>query len=185
RLAPLRYERVAKKIEDLLPSSLREAAQELQDLRLQLEEYRCSDLLVVIGSFDVKIVGTKKGKRAATVATLQHGHRLLATLAERKDVARLAKSYKATSSKLSTMVVASHAAKSFGYMGNLGSQGLLWPLELTVQLGVFWATKVCWSPMVDCSDGEGCKRVPWGLGFPCLPRFPCGQGLQTVGDPSG
>ncbi|RZR92336.1 hypothetical protein BHM03_00020608 [Ensete ventricosum] len=43
RPALLRHERAAKKIKDLLPSSFREAEQELRDLRLRFEEYHCSD----------------------------------------------------------------------------------------------------------------------------------------------
>ncbi|RZS16076.1 hypothetical protein BHM03_00048024 [Ensete ventricosum] len=59
-------------------------------------------------------------RRAATVVALWHGRRLLTALAESKEVALgMAKGCKAESSMLSTMAVASHAAKSPVCMGTL------------------------------------------------------------------
>ncbi|RWV79014.1 hypothetical protein GW17_00059920 [Ensete ventricosum] len=67
---------------------------------------------------------------------MRHGQRLFAALAESKDVALgLAKGYKAKSNKLSTIVVASHATKSLGYMGN-PSNRVSWLLEVTLRLGI-------------------------------------------------
>ncbi|RRT84880.1 hypothetical protein B296_00011932 [Ensete ventricosum] len=62
------------------------------------------------------------GERATTIAALRHGQRLLAALAESKDIALdLAKGCMAESN----MGVASHVAKSLGYMGNYDGPGFL------------------------------------------------------------
>ncbi|RWW48124.1 hypothetical protein BHE74_00045828 [Ensete ventricosum] len=83
-----------------------------------------------------KLLAQRKRKRVATVAALRHGQRLLADLPESKDVALgLAKGCKAESSKLSTMAVASHAARSPGCMGNPSAK-VSQPLDVTLRLGI-------------------------------------------------
>ncbi|RWW37007.1 hypothetical protein BHE74_00057931 [Ensete ventricosum] len=69
----------------------------------------------------LKLLAQRKGKSVATITALRHGQRVLAAIAESKDVALgLAKGYKAESNKLLAMVAASHVAKSPGYIGNPG-----------------------------------------------------------------
>ncbi|RRT41418.1 hypothetical protein B296_00037520 [Ensete ventricosum] len=108
------------------------------------------------------------------VAALRHCQRLLAVLVESKGVTLgLVEGSMDKISKLLAMVAVSLCGQES------------WSLEVTLRLGTpsrkdSLAARVCWPPMVGCSQWVGYKRTPWRPRSPSHPRFPYGQRLLVV-----
>ncbi|RZR97603.1 hypothetical protein BHM03_00026831 [Ensete ventricosum] len=109
-----------------------------------------------------------------TVAALRHCQRLLAVLVESKGVTLgLVECSMAKISKLLAMAATSSCGQES------------WSLEVTLWPGTpsrkdSLAARVCWPPMVGCSQWVGYKRTPWRPGSPSHQRFPYGPRLLVV-----